>query len=76
MSNFKSAIEYYEDIFDSDHGFISHRKDVSRRFGSYGDRNDGFARTLFSSSKANFSRHRKIGKLNKKRSRYSIRFPI
>jgi hypothetical protein len=42
--------------------FISMRRHISLRLGSYADRNDGFCRTYFSRSKSKFSRIRKEGK--------------
>ena len=44
---------------------ISIRRSLFAEVGSYNDRNDGFERSLFSRSKANFSRNRKIGKVER-----------
>lgn len=64
-----------EDLLHEAAGLRSLRKELNRKLGSYNDRNDGFERTWFSRSKNNFSRIRKIGKVNKKRAAQAKMLP-
>lgn len=56
-----------EDLLHKAAGVRSLRKELNRKIGNYYDHD--FERTLFSRSKNNFSKIRKVGKINKKRAR-------
>lgn len=68
----EDALQLEEQFAEEAIQLRSLRKELSRKIGSYNDRNDGFARSAFSRSKANYSRSRKIGKINKKRIRQQL----
>ena len=62
--------ENWERTFGDDRSSMSLRRQLSADLGSYSDRNDGFMRSYFSSSKIKHSRIRKHGKPDRAQPRF------